>query len=369
MIIKQAETDMMPSDPRHRAGVEAERQMAFYLHRDFAADPNLFVLNNIRLVDPERPEHDGRPGVCQIDHLLLHRWGAFIIESKSVTDEISVRDDGAGGDEWTRAFRGREEGFPSPIQQARRQGEFLRGFLQRHRESLLGKMPTGFRTLGKLIAGTDQRGFSGMPIQIIVAVSDRGKIRRVNKWQEPVKPFKTFVSKADTVGEKVRDELAKHKASSSVLAASNGDYGIWAMKAEEIGVVADLLKSNHQPFAPAQRRVQPGVPADPPVRRPDVGVGPAVEVERADGPRSVRGVSEAACRGCGGSGLTANWGKYGYYWKCDACGVNTTMPTTCSACGAQGQRGQVVRIRKDGPKYFRACTPCGIEECVWVERR
>ena len=99
MIVKHTELHTESSDPRLRFGTEAERQMAFYLHRDLASDAGLLILNDLRLVDPDQPEHDGRPGVCQVDHLVLHRWGAFIVESKSVTDEVSVRYDGAGGDQ------------------------------------------------------------------------------------------------------------------------------------------------------------------------------------------------------------------------------------------------------------------------------
>lgn len=356
MITKQAETDTMPSDPRLRAGVEAERQMAFYLHRDFSAGSNLFVLNDLRLVDPEQPEHDGRPGVCQIDHLVLHRWGAFIIESKSVTDEVAVRDDGAGGDEWTRKFRGREHGFPSPIQQARRQGEFLRAFLQRYRSELLGKMTAGLRTLSKLMSGTDQRGFVNMPIQIIVAISDHGKIRRVNRWKEPTEPFRAFVSKADLVPAKIREELGKHKAAGSLLGESRGEYGMWLMKAEEVSAVAGFLAARHEAMA----RVEPAVQtvATPAPATPPTGLTPKPAASPAAG---------AACKGCGGSDLSAQWGKYGYYWNCLNCGTNTSMPTICSACGAEGHRGKIVRIRKEGPKYFRACEQCGIEERIWTE--
>ncbi len=69
--------------------------------------------------------------------------------------------------------------------------------------------------------------------------------------------------------------------------------------------------------------------------------------------------------------LTGKWGEYGYYWKCNACDTNTTMPTVCSPCGAESQRGQVVKIRKERPRFFRACEPCGIEECIgqWVDWR
>lgn len=356
MIVKNAAPHADSSDPRLRAGAEAERQMAFYLHRDFASEAGLLILNDLRLVDPDQPEHDGRPGVCQIDHLILHRWGAFIVESKSVTDEVSVRDDGAGGDEWTRRYGGREHGFPSPIQQARRQGEFLRVFLQRHREVLLGKLPTGLRTISKLMAGTAQRGFRNMPVQIIVAISDRGRIRRVNRWKEPTAPFRTFVSKADLVPAKIHEEHGKHKAAGGLLSEANGEYGVWSMKAEEVPAVAEFLAARHEVKTPAEPAVQPV----------KTTASMTSSTTRQSRPAPIASAGPA-CKGCGGAGLSARWGKYGYYWKCQSCGTNTSMLTVCSACGAEGHRGKVVRIRKDGPKYFRACEQCGIDERIWTE--
>lgn len=65
MIAKHAEPHAESSDPRLRAGAEAERQMAFCLHRDFASEAGLLVLNDLRLVDPDQPEHDGRQSHCR----------------------------------------------------------------------------------------------------------------------------------------------------------------------------------------------------------------------------------------------------------------------------------------------------------------
>lgn len=368
MIIKSPSTGALPADPRLRAGAEAERQMAFYLHRAFADDPDLLVFNDLRLVDPQQPEADGRPGACQIDHLVLHRWGVFIIESKSVTDEVAVRGDGAGGDEWTRRYDRREHGFPSPIQQARRQGEFLRTLLDRRKTQLLGKAPTGFRTIAKLVAGTDQRGFGKLPIQLIVAISDRGKIRRADGWTEPSKPFRTFVSKADLVPDKIRAEFETHRAGSNLLSQSHGDYGIWSMKAEELLGVAQLLAASDEPRTPppssADRTPANAQPITPPDASPSPTPKPAPAPSVAAPPPTLAGPS---CKACGSGNLSARWGHYGYYWKCLACEANTSMPTLCTACGAQGQRGQIVSIRKDGPRYFRVCARCGIDERVWTE--
>jgi hypothetical protein len=343
MIVKSHSETRPSTDSRIRAGQGAEHQMAFYLHRAFASTPNLFILNDLRLEDPNQPDPSG-PGVCQIDHLAVHQRGLFIIESKSVTDQVSVRADGSGGDEWSRRYRGREQGFQSPIQQAQRQAEFLRAFLQANRESLLGKMPTGLRMVSKLIHGTDQRGFLAMPAQIIVAVSDSGNIRRVNRWKEPTEPFRTFVTKADLVPEKIKSELARHASSASLLGEAEGDYGQWSMKVEEAETVARFLASRHSPKSTPARDDRP-VPASVPTSS---GTRPA-------------------CKACNGARLSARHGRYGYYWTCIDCSSNTSMPTLCSVCGAGGERDGTVRISKSGPAYFRCCKACGIDERIWTE--
>ena len=124
MIVLPYREGASSKDPRQRAGAAAERQMAHYLHRTFNDDPNVCVLHGLRIEDPDQSEQNGAPGVCQIEHLLLHRWGVFIVESKSVSQEVRVRPDGTGGDEWSRVWQGRESGMPSPILQAKRQSSF-----------------------------------------------------------------------------------------------------------------------------------------------------------------------------------------------------------------------------------------------------
>lgn len=205
--------------------------MAHYLRRGFREHDDVFVLNDLRLEDRNQPEQDGSPGVCQIDHLVVHRWGLFIVESKSVTEEVRVRSDGSGGDEWTRVYRRKETGMPSPIRQAQRQADFLLEFLQRHREELLGKVPFGGRTIAKVASGTDQRGFKNAPIQLVVAVSDKGRIKRFSGWEERTEPFREFVAKADVVPDKIAQELKAHKRGREHLA----DSSWWQIRRVEHG--------------------------------------------------------------------------------------------------------------------------------------
>ncbi|MEQ8845087.1 MAG: NERD domain-containing protein [Phycisphaerales bacterium] len=299
MILKPHSTDPIPSDPRLRAGLQAERQMAHYLHRAFATSSNLYVINDLRLVDPEQPEHDGSPGVAQIDHLVLHRYGAFIVESKSVTGTVTVRDDG-GGDEWTRGGTG----MPSPLRQAERQGEFLRAFLNRHSEQLLGKIGTGLRTLSRLVHGTDQRGFGYFPVQSIVAIADQGQIKRLKGWKPRGEDFATFVLKADNVPGVIRAEVKKHvQGAKVVVTTSHGlmdNYGTWRMSDHELAAVADFLVASHTPrlakrataSAPKAPRASEAPKPSEPVRTSPGSVEPAAA-------EPAPGAPTPACPRCG----------------------------------------------------------------------
>ena len=241
--------------------------------------------------------------------------------------------------------------MPSPIQQAARQSKFLRAFLQRHGDTLLGKKPVGLRTLAKAVTGTDRRRFEYTPIQLIVAVSDKGRIERLAGWKEPREPFRVFVSKADLVPDKITKEIARHRGS----LLKDDEYGSWSMKPGEVVAVAEFLASRH-----SKRHGAGNAPA----RTPGAGGDrTSTQVSPAHAPTQ----AEAACKGCGAHTLSARWGRYGYYWKCQVCDTNTAMPTTCTSCQTEGRRGHPVRVRKAGGSYYRDCSACGHSEVIWRE--
>lgn len=356
MIAKQRDPlpEASEADKRRQAGARAEDQAAFYMHRAFADEPNIHVVHDLRLVDPEQPNPDGSPGVAQIDHLIVHRRAVFIIESKSAVGTMTVTHDGSGGDLWDRSYKRRRQGLQSPIQQARQQGEFLRNLLQRNREMLLGKIPIGTRTLSKVLAGTDNRGFSHLPIHVIVAVSDRGAVQFKNNWKPKAKPFNPHVTKADQVPQKVLDELKRHDGGLLHKREPEDPYGRWSMKREEaVDVVRFLLRMH----TPAARPPEP-----PPLPAPEQQPIPTPEPARPSAPAS----SSPTCRKCGGTELQPKPGKRGLspYWKC-ACGGNTPMSHTCAACGHEGSHkaGDVPIHHVDG-EFVRKCSKCGLSEVV-----
>lgn len=224
MIVKNLDA-CVPVDARAAAGQKAEQELAFYLRRAFKDSPDLLVFNGLRFVFGE--------DVAQIDHLVLHRHGVILVESKSVTTKVEVNERG----EWVRWFDGAPQGMPSPILQARRQGEFLKRYLNAHAEDLLGKL------LGL------QKRFGGMEIDVIVAISDNGIIVRPKRSAKGI-PLEE-VRKADQVVDLVRAIHAKHQKANGLrgfVLASEGGYS-WS--SDEVQRLKSFLQERHRP-APDQ---------------------------------------------------------------------------------------------------------------------
>ena len=221
MILKEKEFTN-PSDPRFRAGEEAEKQLAFRLSRAFKKRGDAFVINDLRVV------YDG--DAAQIDHLIVSPYGLFIIESKSCYGTIAVNE----FNEWSRTFNGKPEGMQSPILQAEEQGRVLKELLIAQTENLLGK-----------ILGSVQRGFGYCPVLSYVAVSDCGMIDR--------KDMVARLYKADDAVKAVTskfDELKKSADPRSPKFWLSTEVG-WRMKLEEAKVVAEFLLAQHQPISQA----------------------------------------------------------------------------------------------------------------------
>jgi Nuclease-related domain len=329
MIVKDLEPQTH-TDPLRRAGYEAERQMAHYLKRAFAEDPDICVLNNLRV------ERNGE--AAQVDHLILHRHGMILIESKSVTAEISVNERG----EWARHWKGQARGVRSPVLQARLQGELLHALLKDHAEQLLGKF-----MLGKV-----QKGFGSMHADVIVAISDSGVIR----GGQHVPPE---VMKADQVPDRVRELNRHYRKANSLFSLNFRDSGYEATGAELAGI-ASFLRVRHVPAPGTVREPEPARRAFP-VRsgrpEPVFEAAPRPSPERSASPvrtsqerqAQARPRPDVACRACGSVNVTVQFGKYGYYLKCGDCGGNTPAKPVCAQCGQPG------KVSKRGPEFTATC--------------
>lgn len=309
------------------AGQAAEEQMAFYLRRAFGDSPDVFVINDLRLTDGD--------DAAQIDHLIVHPFGMFIVESKSISGEVVVN----AHDEWVRVWGGKRQGMHSPIQQARLQGAFLRKALQNSKDRLRDK-----RLFGKL-----QPGFSSCPIDICVAISDRGIIRR-DRTDPPE------VCKADRVCSRIQTEIDRHRKAAGLLSKLDGDYGLWKLNSAELQRVIEFLLERHVPVravAPPTARPVSTVPTRIPVANSETS-------KVAGSGLAGNQPGSASCRHCSSADLLATYGKYGYYFKCRICEKNTPMDSTCRSCGSKG------RIRKSAAEFTLSCGDCGGEQLVWT---
>lgn len=221
MIVKELDPFPPTADPRERAGRVAEEHMAFYLRRAFAADPDVRIFNGIRL------EHAG--DAAQVDHLVLHKWGLVVIESKSVTTRVKINAQG----EWTRLVQGSWRGMPSPVLQAQRQADFVRARLKENVAHLLDRM------LGL------QMQFGAMPLDVLVAISDGGMIDRGSTTLPQV-------CKADQVPQEVQALVDRYRKSNGAIGLLLGSTRhMWhTLHPDEMTRLVMFFRHQHRPLHP-----------------------------------------------------------------------------------------------------------------------
>lgn len=318
MIVKEYHPPAT-SDRFQKAGDEAELQMAHYLKRAFGSDPNVHVFNNLRL------EHEGE--VAQIDHLVFHRAGFIIVESKSVTSSVRINE----REEWARQWNGRWSGMPSPVLQARRQADLLRALLQAHKVELRNKIMFGLK----------QGGFSGFLMDVVVAISDRGVIQYRGQLPD--------VKKADQVPEHIKTLIQSHTRAANLLSNNThkGEVGV-GLSPEEVVRITSFLRNRHQERAATLVEFTP-LPEEPqtsPQVSDPASAAPAGESPVQAAPAAFR------CSKCGSADLEIKFG-HSYYFHCRNCGGNSPIKLTCPECVGQA------RTRKSGKQFFRECPKCG----------
>lgn len=332
MIVKE-KTSPRPNDKFGRTGYEAEIQMAFYLRRAFAENPEVLVFNDLRL------ERNGE--AAQIDHLVVHRYGFVIVESKSVVGQLAVNARG----EFMRLWDGKLRGMPSPIQQAKLQRNLLADLLNDHKEKLRRKVYFGLK----------QAYFGEERFRVLVAVSDTGVIKR-----QGIDPPELL--KADSVVDAIKSAITNHAAASGVggfvrAVTSNRakskqivDDHVIALTDEEMDAIKRFLLARDTPL-----KVLPPASADSLATQTGApGARTTADVE-AMAIAAIALPKAVSCKHCSGDNLAIVYGRYGYYYKCLDCQRNTPIDQTCSTCG------QKARISKSGLDFRRICTSCRTE--------
>lgn len=292
MVIK-AFIDRSERDRRRMSGRSAERQMAHYLDRHFGDRKTVHVLHDLRI------EFDGEH--AQMDHLVLHQFGAAIVESKSVTTAVRIN----ASDEWERSWDGRWKGMADPLLQGQRQGLLLKRLLASRDAELLDTIAFG------MIQGT----FTHMALDVFAGISDGGVIERSRPNQA------ANALKADAVPAAIIESILRHRKAASVLNFNPKTFkeAPRDFKDAEVLRVAHFLREQH---------------VESPVAV--VAATPAASSARAIPKPIARQPDEAAftltCKACGSADLEPLIGRYGPYGRCRACGTNTTVGRDCLHC-------------------------------------
>jgi hypothetical protein len=306
-----------------KAGFNTEKQMAFYLKRAFEDKKDIFVLNDIRLVNNN--------DVAQIDHLVIHPYGFIIIESKSISSRISVNKYG----EWKRIYKGKESGMPSPVQQAKRQMDFLITFLEENSVNIFKE-----NIATKIIGKPKYKIFKQ---DVLVAISDSGIIERDNvEIPEALK--------ADLITDKIFNTLSKYKKDSLIEIVNPFASITYQFSSETIEKIANLLFSSHCSLS--KKDTTTSLIAKKSNEKNKEKIKPVNKVP----------IVKNICLKCKSINIEIRSGKYGYYFKCLDCDGNTPIKHTCNTPNCKP------KTRKRKLQFFKVCESCNIDELFWENK-
>ena len=309
MILKD-KTILYSTDPKIKAGMKQELDVAFYLRRAFKDLPHIFVFNDLKF------KHNDE--VAQIDHLILYPHGFILIESKSITGEVSINQH----NEWSRSYRGQWQGIPSPIQQVQMQMDIVKQVLQRKDSELL-----------PLLLG-NQEGFAGREWAGICAISNNAIINRklTNRTVDKL------LIKSEFIGDKAAEIMKVNKKGKSTIGFFNMDTRP-KFNDESMNKIAQYLLDSdlstntvNNNFAHHKIHL----------------------TEATSESITSNGNNKLTCKSCSNEeGLKPLSGRYGYFIKCPLCHSNTALKSNCSQCGSAHTK---VSKRKDD--YSLNCTDC-----------
>jgi hypothetical protein len=285
---------------KRRAGLKGEAESAYLIDFNYAQSPNWAVIHDLRL------EHGGR--VAQIDHLLINRWmDVYVLETKHFRSGVKITADG----EFLRwnDYRKHFEGMASPLEQNERHISVLRdAMVEIEMPVRLGiRIPPAFHSF--------------------VLVAPEARIDRARGFDA------SRVIKADQLKARIWKDIDDENGLLSLLKATK------IVSAETLEFVARQIAGRHRPAAPPKAASVAKNASATSVQPPE---STSSSAKGADGPK---------CKQCAGTQGSILYGN-SYYFKCDACGTNTSMRPICHP-------GHTPRLRKSKHEFFRECPECG----------
>jgi hypothetical protein len=221
-----------------------ERDAAYEIEFYFGKSTNYVTIHDLRL------EHAGR--VAQIDHLIINRvLQVWVCESKHFVDSVAINAQG----EWTRSYRGRDYGVPSPIEQNKKHIDVLEDVFKSGAVSLPRRIFTMRPELRSLVLVSNnaviKRPRSKVEGVDTVIKAERLKTGVFDTWDDSVRTMVQRLVSTETIERVGRELVALHRP----IAVD------WAAR---FGVAEAPDASATPPIPPSSAASAPrGLPSDP----------------------------------------------------------------------------------------------------------
>ena len=289
--------------PTAKAGQKQEQDVAFFLRRAFKDHKQVYVINDFKFTHNDE--------TAQIDHLIVYTYGFVLIESKSIKGEVKVNDLG----EWTRSLNSKWAGMASPIKQVELQQKLLREMLHANRDNILGKL-----------LGIKQQSFGMRCWDNVCAVSSNAVIDRDSMPND--------VSKQLVKTEFLVDKLSEiMKLKAYAITKLNPFDTRPDFNDEELKSITSFLMAQLNDNKIVEEVIKP---------------------EAWNAPVNTNVDSILQCKSCGEkSDYSAQYGRYGYFIKCNKCETNTAMKMPCVSCSSKK-----TKVSKKKETYTLNCSDC-----------
>ncbi len=306
MILKDKTLQNVVS-PTAKAGQKQEQDVAFFLRRAFKDHKQVFVINDFKFT------HNNE--TAQIDHLIIYPFGFVLIESKSIKGEVKVNRVG----EWTRSSGSKWSGMASPIKQVELQQKLLREMLFEHREVILDKL-----------FGIKQQSFGMRCWDNICVVSSDAIIDRDSMPSDVSKQLVKTEFLVDKLNKLMK---LKNKGFRLITVDTRPDFSDKELDSITSFLMDQLSIKAINEDKISKEVVEPEAPAE----KPKVMTGAALQ-----------------CKSCGEkSDYSAQYGRYGYFIKCNKCETNTAMKMPCFSCASKK-----TKVSKKKATYTLHCSDC-----------
>jgi len=326
MILKD-KTLITSNSAKIQAGQKQELDVAFYLRRAFKDHNQVFVFNDVKF------KHNDE--TAQIDHLIVYTYGFILIESKSITGEVSINEH----QEWSRSYRGNWQGMPSPIKQVELQQALLKSLMQKNAPQLLPKM------FGKI-----QQGFGGREWHSICAISSNAIINRDNT----PKAIEDRLVKSEFIADKLLDIMKLPASIPNALHFFTTNVRPWFGEESLDRICQFILEQNISPNLQEPLHVSAKISESKPAYDESFIAAEQTITAQVEPKTALIQEITLTCKQCNSSSnLQPLSGRYGYFVKCGNCSANTPMKSPCPECSSTN-----TKTSKRKESYSLVCGDC-----------